>query len=186
MSGAMFEVLADVEVVLRNAIHRQMTRWSLANGFSENWFLNEHGLLDARAEQDIARARQRLLIAGQVDSVEGLVGELNFGFWRFLLSNRYRSSLWAVSIRYAFPRSPERLAESLHRRVGRLHRLRNLIAHHQPIHSRRFDLDMRDSFMTLRSVSPQLARWVQRRSRVEALLELRPEKSVGPGRMPKQ
>jgi len=60
VSGALFEVLADVEVILRNAIHTTMTEWSISKGHGPDWYDNSHGLLGSRLEKHVARARARV------------------------------------------------------------------------------------------------------------------------------
>jgi len=174
VSGAFFEVLSDVEVIVRNSIHQTMSRWSIESGYGSNWYDNLHGMFDASALRDIAKVEARLGRRGVKVTPEVLVAELGFGFWRFLLAKRYETTLWAVGLWRAFPNSPLRHTEQLFQRVGRLHHLRNRVAHHEPIFMRRLELDLNDAYMTIKSVCTDAESWTRGRSRVEKLLETRP------------
>ena len=173
VSAALFEVIGHVEVVLRNAIHEQMTEWCRANGHDENWFLNGHGFLDRPALRDIAKAQLILNRSGHEVTSDRFVSTLNFGFWRYLMTNRYRTTLWPLVVRRAFPSL--RVSESiLFNSVGRLHVLRNRLAHHEAVFFRHLEQDLRDAYLVARAIDPQVEQWIRSQSRVEALLEIRP------------
>ena len=144
VSGALFEVLADVEVILRNAIHTTMTEWSISKGHGPNWYDNSHGLLDASEVRDVAKARARVERMGKESTPDNLVSELNFGFWRYLLTGRYQATIWPILFNGPLSRVEVGYEEKLLARVGRMHDLRNRIAHHEPIHTRRIDRDLLD------------------------------------------
>jgi hypothetical protein len=65
-----------------------------------------------------------------------VISELNFGFWRFLTSDRYEQSLWGPALDHGFTapgatvRARRRAVED---RLAPLHLLRNRIAHCEPI-----------------------------------------------------
>ena len=159
---------------MRNAIHEQMTAWCRANGHDENWFLNGHGFLDDRAVRDVAKATARVSERGRTFSTQGLISDLPFGFWRFLLSSRYRWSLWPRALRFGFPNVDSRDFDRLFARIGRLHHLRNLVAHHWPIFPKRLDLAVLDAYLVARAIDPAIETWIRSRSGVEHLLEIRP------------
>ncbi|MBU3718818.1 MAG: hypothetical protein FGM45_11005 [Actinobacteria bacterium] len=174
VSAALFEVIGHVEVVLRNAIHEQMTAWCRANGHDENWFLNGHGFLDDRAVRDVAKALGRVRSSGRDTSPDRLVSTLSFGFWRFLLTNRYKTTLWPSSLRGAFPLLVKGTDAELFGAISRIHALRNRVAHHEPIFRRRLDFDLLDAYLVARAIDPAIETWIRERSRVEQLLETRP------------
>ncbi|MBU3690068.1 MAG: hypothetical protein B7C54_04640 [Acidimicrobiales bacterium mtb01] len=174
VSAALFEVIGHVEVVLRNSIHQQMVGWCRAHGHDENWFLNGHGYLDNRLVSQVDRVRLRFPNSEAGPTAGQYITELGFGFWRYLLSGKYRSSLWAFAIRHAFPRAEPASFDKLFNRVRRLQLIRNRVAHHEPIFSRRIDLAVLDAYLVARAIDPEIERWVRERSRVEGLLELRP------------
>lgn len=174
ISGALFEVLADVEVILRNAIHTTITEWSISKGYGSNWYDNSHGLLGSRLEMHVARAKARVEEQKRQVSPQRIVSELSFGFWRYLLTSKYRTTIWPILCNGALSRVDVGYEEMFLARVGRMHDLRNRIAHHEPIHTRRIDRDLLDCMRILSAICPETADWVHRRARVEALLENRP------------
>lgn len=182
-ASAFFELLADVEVVVRNSVNEQLAAWSARCGFRSPWFENEHGLLHREAVRDIETAHARLKRKANTKGPDGsvrattpgdLICELNFGFWRFLLTKQYRTTLWPAALVNAFPELPPSEAPRLSSAMQRLHDLRNRIAHHEPVHRRRLDLDLADCDFVLRSICPETARWAASRERVTVTLSNRP------------
>ena len=174
VSGALFEVLADVEVILRNAIHTSMTAWSIRKGHGPNWFDNAHGLLGPRLMEHVLRARVRVEEQQRQVTSDRIVSELTFGFWRFLLTSKYRTTIWPILSNGALSRVEVGYEEMFLARVGRAHDLRNRIAHHEPIHRRKIDRDLLDCLRIVSAICPESADWVRQRSRVLDLLESRP------------
>jgi hypothetical protein len=174
VSGAFFELLCHVEVALRNAWHTSLTDWNTSSGFGGEWFDNNHGYLDARAVQDIADAKDRLIRKKKQVIPPSVVAELNFGFWRFLLTSRYKTDLWVFAGTTAFPNVDVHSVEHFFRRVARILDLRNRIAHHEPIHWRDLNKDLSDCFSAINAVSTDLKLWADSRSRVALLLTTRP------------
>ena len=174
VSSAVFEVLGDVEVVVRNALHRELATWHSRNGFSDQWYDNSHGLLSPRAVEDVGRAKERLRKKNKLVTPGAVVAELSFGFWRFLLTKQYTSTLWPAVGSRAFPNLASSDARKLWSRMARLHDLRNRIAHHEPIHWRHVDRDLTDCMVTIGAVCATTEMWSRSRSRVEEVLLLRP------------
>ena len=177
VSGAFYELLADVELVLRNGLHEQMSAWSERDGLGPNWFMTRSSYLDSRLQGVLARALVRVEQTGELVNTDRLVSELGFGFWRFLLTNRYRGTLWTHAIRFAFPNLRADHSSRLFTKVGNLHDLRNRIAHHRPVHQRRLELDLLDAFEVIGAMSHEAEDWARRRSRVEEVMDARPGKS---------
>lgn len=171
ISGALFESLGTLEVLLRNALHAALTRHHEASGLPGEWYDDPEGVFTERAREDIDTARRRLLDRGRSVSPGRLVAELTFGFWRFLLAKTYEHSLWTHALATTFSGQPRRDA---HARLARLNDLRNRIAHHEPVHARRLVLDYRDLLSVAGSICSDSARWIDRTSRVRLTLALRP------------
>jgi hypothetical protein len=60
-----------------------------------------------------------------------VIAELNFGFWRYLSTAAHHYPLWIPYLYNAF--KPGTVRQAVDKPVGRLHRLRNRIAHHEPL-----------------------------------------------------
>jgi len=174
VSGGFFELLCHVEISMRNAWHVHLTEWNTKGAYGGEWYDNNHGYLDQRAIADITAAIDRLNRKGKKVIPPQIIAELNFGFWRFLLTNRYKTNLWVFAGSNAFPNVDARFLIQFFKRVGRLHDLRNRIAHHEPIHWRDLAKDLGDCRSTIRAVSSDLEGWADSRSRVATTLAKRP------------
>jgi hypothetical protein len=173
ISGALYETLGDVEVVLRNALHEQLAAWHA--GKPGHWYDDPGGLLTAEALDNIAHARKRIKTSGKKETPGQILAELNFGFWRYLLVKRYKPTLWRDAMRHAFPNLAPADTDKLFARVARLHTLRNRIAHHEQIHTRLLKADLTDSIVTVGLICKDTAKWVHNRERVSGLLAARPK-----------
>jgi hypothetical protein len=60
-----------------------------------------------------------------------VIAELPFGFWRYLSSAAHEKTLWVPCLHTAFPERTDR--RDMDRPIGRLHQLRNRVAHHEPL-----------------------------------------------------
>ena len=174
ISSALFEVLGDVEVIVRNALHDSLREWHARGPLGGEWHENAHGLLADREMTDIVTAKLRLQRSRKSVSPGAIVAELNFGFWRYLLTKKYSSTIWPAVGRMAFPNMDHRRPQLLWARMGRLNDLRNRIAHHEPIHWRDIALDLADCLMVIRAVCPVSEAWSRDRARVVQVLALRP------------
>lgn len=182
-SGALYEALAVVEVVVRNAIHSQLTAWHEREQRPGTWMDDPLGILAKRATDDIARATERAQAWRRVRGswqptrphppVGAVVAELSFGFWRYLLASRYEHTLWLAAIRHGFPHvHGKRTVVDVPLR--RLHELRNRIAHLEPIISRRLERDEADIDAVIRAVCPRTAEWAASLRRINTLRAAKP------------
>ena len=103
LSAAFWLVLGDVEVLVRNAVHEQLTVWSAGRFSQPAWYLDPGRVFNAQTRADIAAARHHLTGSGRRETPGRVVAELPLGFWRFLLSARYERTLWLPCLRAAFP-----------------------------------------------------------------------------------
>lgn len=174
ISAATFETLGHVEVIVRNAMHRELTNWSLDRFNNPSWFENHHGLFQVNALKDIEIASARVLRRQPTVSGDRLVSELNFGFWRFLLAKQYRTTLWPSALQRAFPGVDRSEVKELARRFSQLHVLRNRVAHHEPIFMRSLDNDLLDCQFVLNAVCQVAGNWVMGISKAYELLDQRP------------
>ena len=173
-SAALLEVLGVVEVVVRNAWHMSLEAMSLNKCGVTRWFENESGHLNRHSMRDIEEAKDRLIKRNKNLSSNQIVSELNFGFWRFLFAKQYRTTLWPLAGKYAFPNlEPSQIPELSHA-MGQLHNLRNRIAHHEPIHQRNLEKDFSECLWIIGGVSEVTKEWVERNSRVAEILRNRP------------
>lgn len=172
VSGALFEDLGVLEVVLRNALDEQLAAWHAARHGGGSWRDDPDGVLSPERHEDIdaaiARVRRTPVTHGRV------LAELNFGFWRYLLAGRYEHALWTPVLRLAFPALVPARRSDVGDRVDRLNRLRNRIAHHEPVHAHPMADRHDDMLSVVGAISPPVRDWLERTSRVPSLLAQRP------------
>ncbi|WP_329420228.1 hypothetical protein OG810_14235 [Streptomyces sp. NBC_01693] len=195
VSGALYEALHVIEVVLRNALHEQLSQLQLKRHGGGSWLDSPFPELTDRARSDIDQARRRAqeeiarkqsppLRGGAVQRIvpsEGdIVAQLSFGFWRYLLASRYTHTLWLDALRHAFPElTPQTLAH-VEGPVKRLHLLRNRVAHLEPVYSNNIALDMQNMTTLLGYLCPRTQAWFgsTRVPRLKAAIASRPK--IGP------
>ena len=177
VSAAFYEPLQGLEVALRNAMHVQLARC-----YGEAWYDNPAAGLDIGTLERIAKARTDLARAGQVPTPSRVVAELSFGVWvalvgggrRLDLAGRranYEMTLWRPALSRAFPHRARLTRAAAHRGLNPLCKLRNRIAHHEPIFTRRLDEDHTRILQVTGWISPRARAWIECRSRVPLLLE---------------
>ncbi len=169
VSAAFYGPLQGLEVALRNAIHRELTArygaaWHDAAGPGFDHVARER--LEA-AKRDLQR--QKL----PVDPPH-LVAVLSFGFWVSLLGRNkadYEMTLWRPALRRAFPHASSLNMKNAHRRLNYLRKLRNRIAHHEPVFMRDLAQDFQSILTVTGWISPAMRDWIELHSRVEAILQ---------------
>ncbi|KPN46025.1 hypothetical protein [Mycobacterium intracellulare] len=139
VSAAFHHDLAHLEVALRNAYD------IIANTPSglPHWTADPYRLFPVRwrAARDSTRIdanrapreqiERAVRAAGPGAPPGKVIAELTFGFWRYLSITAHHHPLWIPYLHKAFATGTSRPA--VDRPIGRLHQLRNRIAHHEPL-----------------------------------------------------
>ncbi|MDO5696736.1 MAG: hypothetical protein Q4G51_02060 [Dermatophilus congolensis] len=173
-SAAALSLTAIVEVVVRNALDTQMQAWA-GRRSGGDWM--DMAPLDDRGQADIRKARARASRGGRQATHGHVVAELSLGFWRYLVSRRYYTSLWVPGLRYAFPGmagQAEQQRRSIESDLQQLLFLRNRAAHHEPIHRRDLDADLARAIELLGCVDPTAAAWASNREMLSVVIARRP------------
>ena len=169
-----FESLGHGEVLLRTAMHDQLTSWHTRAGRAGHWYDDPDHILPARRRDDIAKARHYLTRHG-IDDVPGqVVAQLTFGFWRFLLDASTQTLLWAPAIQHAFPYLAPRRRVTVYNLVNPLYELRNRIAHHEPVHNRPLQQRYDQLLELVGYIDLGLPGWLDRISQVPSVLAAQP------------
>ncbi|MGI8646850.1 MAG: hypothetical protein ACR2JX_01255 [Mycobacteriales bacterium] len=174
ISGAFWIDIAHLEIFVRNAMHMQLTQWSIKQHNEPRWYLDPAGILTPRRTTDIAIARARLTDGHRPkpETPGRVIAEIPLGFWRFLVSGHYELTLWRWCLHHGFAGQPRR--RPLHDRLSRLHGLRNRIAHHEPIHRQPLAQHHNDLLTLVQWINPQLRNWIEAHSTVRSTLATRP------------
>ena len=177
VSGALYEALQVLEVVLRNALSAQLT--ARHGALPGCWYDDPLGTLSDLALQDIADARSRVRSLNRLETPGRVIAELNFGFWKFILARRYEATLWTGHLRHAFPNLKPQSRATVYGTLDRLHTLRNRLAHAEPVHNRDLEADALAIYRLLDWIDADVRSWAVAISRVGPTIAARPV--AGPG-----
>jgi hypothetical protein len=173
LSGAFYESLQAFEVVLRNALLAELVNWHGTR--PGDWFDDPRGTFDSRTHADVENAIKRLHDHGAPATGGRLVAELSFGFWRYLLTKRYTDTLWIPHLRHAFINLPPKADRAaVDAQIEPLVRLRNRIAHHEPIYKRDLDLDAKRVMGLTGWICKDTQRWMMSWSRIPTVIAAKP------------
>lgn len=175
-SAAVMEMTSMVEVIVRNALDSALTGWASTRAPGTSWL--DLADLDDRGREDVAKARNRATRWRKVPEVHGkVIAELSLGFWRFLVESRYYTSLWVPAAYRAFPHGPEdrrTRQEAVVERMKQLMVVRNRAAHHEPIHRRALDNDLRAATDLSTWVSRDAGAWLAEKNSLRELIARHP------------
>ena len=132
VAEALYGPLQSLEVCLRNRLHGAMT-----SAFGERWFSDVAVPLDGGGRNAVQKVMD--LPQQRRESVGAIVAELSFGFWVGLLGPGYDATLWRRCLYRAFPNARRMKRRDIHGRFNMLRRLRNRVAHHEPVLRKRAD-----------------------------------------------
>ena len=173
-AGAVLETLAMVELVVRQAMNSVLTEWAVERA-PKHWLQIVD--LDLQMRQTVQRAVKTAYGSRSKDNMELVPYHLPFGFWRYLISPRRHAALWVPALHKAFPYGNTDL---VHRRqeaardMETLVRLRNRVAHHDPIFRRDLLMDYQVALRLCRSIDPVAGDWIKRNSRLPELANSNP------------
>lgn len=175
ISAGFWEVLAYLEVALRNTIDRQMTARRQAAGDNQHWLMGENLnliQLNSRLGKDLEEAKRRVFQNGKELTGEQMLSELSFNFWTLMVANRTKR-YWP-DLAGGFIGLPNRNSKELSELLNEVRNFRNRIGHHHRIWN--FDLDaMNQKIQRLALfIDPTFAEWLLEKSRVEEILKSRP------------
>lgn len=156
VSAALLRLVAIGEVVLRNALDRQLQH---AFGSDRHWAEALDDILEARALNDIRVATSRAEQAAGGATPGHVTAHLNLGFWTYLLSKPYKDSLWIPALRHAFPHLRPQIRDRAYKQARRMLDLRNRIAHHETVIGRQPAAEGAAILELLGWIDPLAASW---------------------------
>lgn len=159
VSAELFAWLGFLEVALRNALVRALTPGQMAQDFDP--FLAIWADLTPPARASYLNAKQRLINQGKPVTLNGILTELPFSFWRYLTSSRYQNTLWSSHLRFAFPGLWPQRRLAVYEVIERAVLLRNRIAHHEPIFNRHLGQDLAQMQQLIGWISPEALAWAK-------------------------
>lgn len=182
LSAALQRDLAHLEVGLRNAYDAALSshwpdppHWTTAGAqvFAPVYRTRGRRRVDVNVKSREALDRAVAAAGGPTVPPGKIVAELMFGFWRYLSSSAHEKTLWVPCLHRAFPPGTDR-ARDVDGPVGRLHDLRNRVAHHE--HLLRTDIRGRltDLIQLAARIDPPLGQHIAATTKVARVLSARP------------
>lgn len=178
LSGTAHAAVQYFEVMLRNALDRELRAWNQSAHGTAEWALDPGAILASvippdrlrRAGLDAARA-----VRGRRQPThDDVVAQFSFGVWRNLLPSkrhRWKQALWEEALQHAFTNRQEVRVDQIARSVSIVCDFRNRIAHHEPV----FALDLRGKRKAMRdvlnSIGPTARRWFVAHEPLSAALD---------------
>jgi hypothetical protein len=118
-------------------------------------------------------------VASEQATTGKVIPELKFIFWEQMFTKRHDLRLWDAHIKSIFPEHPPSVTvRELRRRIYRdleaIRKLRNRIAHHEPIFQRNLAEELNRVLDLVRLRSPLVESWLIANQRVFELVSLTP------------
>ncbi|MBT2246318.1 hypothetical protein JQK15_22690 [Sphingobium sp. BHU LFT2] len=177
LSSALIVPLQVCEVAIRNGIAEAIqivhgANWPWTNGFIRSLPVPKRRF-DYNPGVDLTRCAKILPTTGKI------VAELKFAFWENIFTKGQDSRIWDAHFRTCFPGAPAHLTVAQCRALAyddlrSIRRLRNRIAHHEPIFTRNMVDEYRRIHDMIAWRSPVSAAWMDKKQAVLALLPQRP------------
>ncbi len=156
ISGSLLTPLQVCEVVIRNAVSDALeavylTEWPWNATFEKS--------LPYARRIELLQAREGASATGQV------IPELTFYFWQSMFTNRFFVRLWEPFIDSIFPNIRNNMARQekrkyIHDELEHIRKLRNRIAHHEPVFNRNLPEDYQKIVALVALRCPVSARWL--------------------------
>ncbi|AYF97500.1 hypothetical protein [Protaetiibacter intestinalis] len=182
-AGAAMEAVHVFELILRNALDRELRVWNANMNGDPDWLLTPHEFLHKSlrpADRAAALQRARRIAAerGRPVRHDDVLAQLSLGTWRYLLPSRSvkaKQRLWDAALSHAFPAWPGDWGpESVVTRVASAHELRNRVAHLEPLQHLDLRRVRRDMRSVCHAIGPDAARFFVQAERLIPIIETNP------------
>lgn len=175
ISAALMMPLHICEVVVRNAVADALEavygpRWPWSQVFITSLPQPSQGY---SARDDLLKTRTAQATTGKV------IPELKFVFWQTMFTSRFDGRIWQPHLRTFMPHMDSRktipeLRGSIYRELDQLRKLRNRIAHHEPIFTR----NLADDFQKIQDLislrCPVTSTWMTQNQQATTLISIKP------------
>lgn len=188
--------MQQLEVCLRNKISDALSARSFEIKHGPNWHTSvklKHSTTDLRSEWERVADKARENRNGFDPALPDFVAAATLGFWRELCKPAYAGVFWGKRVATYFPNisitgDTRTLLTEIHRRVDLILKLRNRIAHHEPIIGaaqepvvgKKLRERHRDMIEVLGWMDTNFAQWVLRGDRFESVMDACPVPKAPP------
>ncbi|MGM0422870.1 MAG: Abi family protein [Pseudomonadota bacterium] len=161
LSEALYTPLQMLEVTMRNRFHS-----ALKEAINEYWFDKPALITNPHQREQLNQARQKLRQMKKETSSGRIIAELTFGFWTAFVGRKYED-LWQRTLHKA---AKQENGKGLTRKqfsepLTNIRRLRNRVAHHEPILHWPLQAHYQDIIQLTRWLCPDAADWCEYHSR---------------------
>lgn len=181
ISVAMWEILSQLEVGMRNSIDKCMLLRQRTLGRSEHWIFDDYFELGRSRDEnmahkppyrDISRAISQVQKNGKPLTPSQIISETPFGFWNQLVGVRNKF-LWP-DLASAFSYAPTRDQRYVSTLFSDLRDIRNRISHHHKLHPTSIENGEWMILELAKALHPDFADWISAQSRVAQVRAMRP------------
>ena len=177
ISGALMAPIHFCEVVIRNAVSDALEElygpaWPWSPGFEQSLQAPRRGY---SPRKDLQNARYKFTspATGKV------IPELNFVFWQKMFTKRHDYRLWEPFLHKVLPNlDPSKpiatLRQDIYDEIEQIRKLRNRIAHHEPIFTRDIEDDLLKVINMVQLRCQTSASWLMENQMVEDLIKSKP------------
>jgi hypothetical protein len=175
VSAAMLAPLHLCEVVIRNVVSDAISavhgpRWPWAAAFVRS-LPNSGAGYSPRG--DLMAARAGAATTGKV------IPELKFVFWQKMFTSRFDADIWAPHLRTSLPhadatKTVAQVRQLVYGELEQIRKLRNRIAHHEPIFTRNLADDFQKVHDLIAFRCPITAGWMAINQQASALIAAKP------------
>jgi len=173
-SVAAFEVVGHLEVLMRNAMDRELRRQFREDHAGIPWFMRP---MEGGANIDDAVNATRIRLRGlQRETRDQIVAGLSFGFWTGLLGPKY-DEVWKSSLHLAFPRSSGKRGTVASAVTG-VRIFRNRLAHHDSLLRIDIPFEIERVLQIAEWIDADAAIWLRQLSNAMSVYAERPVKPL--------
>lgn len=161
------------EVALRNAIS-----FAIEQVYTDQWPWRTQ-FIRSLSPKGYYSPRRDLTTCNQQPTTGKVIPELKFAFWEHMLKRNHLNRIWDPHFRRAFPHSPTNMTvldciNTLRNNNYEIRKLRNRIAHHEPIFGLTLQQNMVNMTTAIEWICPTTLAWLLTEEKVTALLATKP------------
>ena len=175
VSAALLAPLHICEVSIRNAISDAIAaahgpQWPWSAGFVRSL---PNPVVGYNARSDLLSSRINKTTTGQV------IADLKFVFWQTMFTSRFDARLWTHHLRKVMPyaddtKTTAQIRSMVYSELEQIRKLRNRIAHHEPIFQRNLATDFQKIHGLIAVRCPITAAWMLQNQGAQALISNKP------------
>lgn len=161
------------EVAIRNAVSNALSKvyapnWPNVSGFIHSLNFEMKGMLNHAKSS-----------AGPGASTGKIIAEMKFAFWEKMFTAGHDVRIWQPHLLTEFPNATgfpnyADARKDIHDRLAIIRKLRNRIAHHEPIFSENLDSQLENIINLIGYKCPATSAWTRSSQHVSSLLVIKP------------